>query len=118
MGARTELSKIKDIEDLQLRFPHYHHHIEPFAKFVYGFRAPDTPFVDNLDIYYSEYVQAEAVKSEAVFWQTLCEFPFEFGWAVIAFAKDNYAVDKIQAGLCKGVPVTKLKKKRKRRSGN
>ena len=112
-GCKNGALKNKDIEDLQLRFPHYHHHIEPFAKFVYGFGAPDTPFVDNLDIYYSEYVQAEAVKSEAVFWQALCEFPFEFGWAVIAFAKDNYAVDKIQFGLCKGVPVTKLKKAQK-----
>ena len=99
-----------ELEELEIRFPHLRHHIDPFIKFVAKFGKPNTPFLGNLDVYFSEHVQAEDATSEAPFWNLLSEFPHEYGWAVIAFAKDNYSWDKITGGICKGVPLNKLAK--------
>ena len=111
-GPSKEAKDVLDdssLEDLNIRFPHLRHHIKPFVSFVAQFGTQSTGFIEDLDVYYTEHVQALGATSDATFWDQLSAFPPEFGWAAIAFAKDHFSWDKISGGICKGVPLNRLK---------
>ena len=93
------------VEDLKVRFPHMPHHCESMASFVSKFaQSDDAPFVKDLALFHSEHVDWNS-KTEARFWEVLASLPADYGWAVVAFAKDNWASDKVEGGICKGVSM-------------
>ena len=103
--------------DLKVQYPHLQHHCEPIAVFVGKFGCDDNaPFVKDLITFHSQHVDAEKCKSEARFWEGLSSLPSDFGWAVVAFAKDNWASDKVDGGICRGVAMGSLSMVRSRQS--
>ena len=103
--------------DLKVQYPHLQHHCEPIAVFVGKFGCDDNaPFVKDLITFHSQHVDADKCKSEARFWESLSSLPSDFGWAVVAFAKDNWASDKVDGGICRGVAMGSLSMVRSRQS--
>ena len=98
------------INQAKVQFPHLQFHCESMAPFVAQFGFSEAPFLADLVEFHSEHVRADKCRSEAGFWDVLATLPKEFGWPPVAFAKDNWATDKVSGGICKGVPTGTLHK--------
>ena len=122
VSARDFVSKGLSISvisaDLKVQYPHLQHHCEPIAAFVAKFGSDlNAPFIKDLISFHSQHVDGDKSKSEARFWECLSTaVPCDFGWAAVAFGKDNWASDKVEGGICKGVPTSSLNSMRSRQS--
>lgn len=102
------VSSAQIVDQLRVRFPHLTYHCAPFVSFAFKFGGG--PFVEDLVIFHSEHVQADKCKTEAEFWAGLLPVPAEFGWAAVAFAKDNWSDENVKSGTCRAVALTNLGK--------
>lgn len=94
------------VDQLKSAYPRLEFHVEPMAKFVEKFGSG--PFLSDLVEFHSEHVNAK-FKTEPQFWEGLSRLRAEFGWAPVAFAKENWASDKAANGMCRGVSLQTLK---------